>query len=95
MDKKQESRLKKAIADSVLSENRFKATNLNDVANLAMRLGDKSANGLTDWIEHTFADSDRGKIFKVVITTKSDTDDNATYVYESKGGFAANFYDEN
>ena len=94
MDKKQEGKLRKAVADSVLSENRFKATNLNDVANLSMRLGDKDANGLTDWIEHTFADSDRGKVFRVVITTKSDIDDNAAYVYEAKGGFAANFYSE-
>lgn len=88
----EERKLRKSIADSILSQNKFTVGNLNDYANLAMRVGDSDADAFSNWADETFSEADNGTVFDVVVTTKDDKDESAAYVYEASGGFAANFY---
>lgn len=86
-----ERRLRKSIADSILSQNKLTVGNLNDYANLAMRLSDTDADAFQNWADESFT-NEEGTVFDVVITTKDNADESADYVYNSDGGFAANFY---
>lgn len=75
------------IKDTILSENVITAGNLNDYANLAVRISATSDRELQDFFDNNL---EEGQKYKVVIST--DTDVNADYTYKDSKGFYAHFY---
>ena len=84
---KQERLLLKQVKDTILRENNITAGNLNDYANLAVRLNTKDGDKLQEFIDENL---ENGQKYKVVIST--DEDVNADFTFEDGNGLNAHFY---
>lgn len=87
-EKRDERLLRSKVMDTILQENVITAGNLNDFANLAVRLSATDNDKLQQFFDDNLED---GVKYKVVIST--DDDVNADFTYEcEESRFNAHFY---
>lgn len=87
-EKRDERILRMKVRDTILRENTITGGNLNDYANLSVRLSATDVDALQDFFDENLED---GVKYKVVIST--DDDINADFTYEcEESGFNAHFY---
>lgn len=87
-EKRDERILRTKVRDTILRENTITCGNLNDYANLAVRLNATDDDKLQQFFDDNLED---GSKYKVVIST--DDDINADFTYDcEESGFKAHFY---
>lgn len=87
-EQRDERILRSKVRDTILRENTITGGNLNDYANLAVRLSATDNDSLQQFFDDNLED---GEKYKVVIST--DDDVNADFTYEcEESGFNAHFY---
>lgn len=79
--------LRKQIKDTILREGVITAGNLNDYANLAVRISATSDEKLQDFFD---TELEEGRKYKVIVST--DDDVNADCSFKDEKGFYAHFY---
>lgn len=87
-EERDERILRSRVMDTVLQENVITAGNLNDYANLAVRLSATDNDKLQQFFDDNLED---GVKYKVVISTDDDVNADITYECE-ESGFKAHFY---